>query len=86
MTDKETQHNVQQLLQLAKQFAIESLSEKMALEVFLKICLDENLLIREGISIKEKENLKAVLTKTYNTFLMILDNLDLTTSSNVTEH
>lgn len=86
MTDKETQHNVQQLLQLAKQFAIESLSEKMALEVFLKICLDENLLAREGISIKEKENLKAVLTKTYNTFLMILDNLDLTTSSNVTEH
>lgn len=86
MKDKETQHNVQQLLQLAKQFAIESLSDKTALEVFLKICLDENVLIREGISIKEKENLKAVLTKTYNTFLMILDNLDLTTSSNVTEH
>jgi hypothetical protein len=86
MTDKETQHNVHQILQLVKQFAIESLSEKVALEVFLKICLDENLLIREGISLKEKESIKETLTKAYNTFLMILDNLDLTTSSNVTEH
>lgn len=86
MTDKETQHNVDQLLILAKQFAIEYLSEKKPLEIFLKLCLDENLLAREGISIKEKENLKAVLTKTYNIFLMILDNLDLTIKSNVTEH
>jgi len=86
MTDKETTYNINHLLALAKQFAIESLSEKVALEVFLKICLDENLLIREGISLKEKESIKETLTKAYNTFLMILDNLDLTTSSNVTEH
>lgn len=86
MTDKETQHNVQQLLHLAKQFAIESLSDKMALELFFKVCLDENLLTKEGVSLKEKEELKAILTKAYNTFLMILDGLDLTIESNVTEH
>jgi len=86
MTDKETTYNINHLLALAKQFAIESLSEKMALEEFLKLCLDENLLIREGISFKEKENLKEILTKTYNTFLMILDDLDLSMDRNTTEH
>lgn len=86
MTHKETQHNVHQILQLVKQFAIESLSEKKALEVFLKVCLDENLLIREGISLKEKENIKETLTKAYNTFLMVLDSLDLSTDLNTTEH
>ena len=86
MIDKETRYNINQLLRLAKQFAIESLSEKNALEIFLKMCLDENLLIREGISVKEKENLKEILTKAYNTFLMILDNLYLSADMNITEH
>jgi hypothetical protein len=86
MTDKETQHNIHQLLQLAKQFAIESLSEKMALEVFLNLCLDESLLIKEGVSVEEKEMVRALLTKTYNMFLMMLDNLDLSRKLNVTEH